>query len=167
MLELLGFNLLDSSAWLAQGQALLTSYGLIGLFLVCFFSASVLPFPSEPIIVIAAKFFDPISILAVVLVSSTIAAYINYWVGYRGLHPFLVKREEQEEHKAEKWIRKWGAPILLASPWIPFIGDLFPVAAGALKMPARTFLFWIITARIIKTLAVIGFALGLFKLLGW
>ena len=160
-------SLFDEQAWVAQGVALLQNYGLVGLFLVCFFSASLLPFPSEPIIIIAAKFFDPISIMVVVLVSSTIAAYINYWIGYRGLHPFILKREEQEEHKAEKWIRKWGAPILLASPWIPFIGDLFPVAAGTLKMPPRTFLVWIILARVIKTAAVLAFALGLFKLLGW
>lgn len=162
------FDLLNSQAWVTQGQALLASYGLIGLFVVCFFSASVLPFPSEPVIVLAvAAKFDVIAILAVVLASSTIAAYVNYWVGYRGLHPFLIKREEEEEHKAERWIRKWGAPILLASPWIPFIGDLFPVAAGALKMPGRKFLAWIVLARVIKTAAVIAFALGLFKLLGW
>ncbi len=160
-------GIFDEQAWIVQGTALLQNYGLVGLFLVCFFSASLLPFPSEPIIIIAAKFFDPVSILVVVLVSSTLAAYINYWVGFQGLHPFIMKREEKEEHKAEKWIRKWGAPILIASPWIPFIGDLFPVAAGTLKMPAREFLLWIILARIIKTLGVIAFALGLFKLLGW
>ncbi|MEM0475914.1 MAG: VTT domain-containing protein [Candidatus Norongarragalinales archaeon] len=162
------WNLLNGNAFVAQATAILYGYGLFGLFLVCFFSASLFPFPSEPVIVLAvAAKFDLAAIFIVVLASSTIAAYVNYWIGLHGLHPLLMKKEEKEEHEAEKWIRRWGAPILVASPWIPFIGDLFPVAAGALKMSWQKFLFWIIVARTVKTAGVIAFALGLFKLIGW
>lgn len=154
--------------WLdyAQVSSLIYSHGLAGLFAVCFFSASLIPFPSEPIIMLATKFFDPLAILVVVTISSTLAAFINYWIGLKGLHPFFLKRDPVDEKKAERWFAKWGAPTLVASPWIPFIGDLFPVAAGTLEMSAPKFLFWIIVARVVKTLAVMWFGITLFKLLG-
>lgn len=143
---------------------LLPAYGLLGLFLICFFSASLLPFPSEPAIVLALKFFDPYSIFLIVLISSTLAASINYFIGLKGLRVFFVKRDPADEKKAEKWFEKWGAPALLASTWLPFIGDLFPLVAGTLGMKWQKFLFLIVVARVIKTIAVIFFGFELLTL---
>ncbi len=147
-------------------SSLVYSHGLLGLFAIAFLSASLLPFPSEPVIILATKYFDPLVIILVVTIASTLAAFINYYVGFKGLRHFLVKRDKQSENKAEKWFKKWGAPVLIASPWIPFIGDLFPVAAGTLKMDWKKFLAYIIIARVVKTAAVILIAMQVFSALG-
>lgn len=152
--------------YVAALTALIYSHGLLGLALVAFFSASLLPFPSEPVIVLAAKSFDPLSIIIVVTVASTLAASINYFVGLKGVRTFLVKRDEKGELRAEKWFHKWGPLALVASPWIPFIGDLFPVVAGTLALDWKKFLGYIIVARVLKTVGVILFALELFRVLG-
>ncbi|VVB68341.1 SNARE associated Golgi protein [Candidatus Norongarragalina meridionalis] len=150
----------------AIGVSVLQTYGLAGLAVVAFFSASLLPFPSEPIIVLASKYFDFWSIVAVVTVASTIAAYINYYVGLKGIHSFLVKRDPQGEHKAEGWFKSWGSIVLVVSPWVPFVGDLIPVAAGTLEMDWKKFLVLIVIARIIKTAAVVWFGQQLWIFMG-
>ncbi|PIO05920.1 hypothetical protein COT29_03585 [Candidatus Micrarchaeota archaeon CG08_land_8_20_14_0_20_59_11] len=139
----------------AIGVAALQAYGLLGLGVFAFFSASLIPFPSEPMLIIAAKYYDFWSIVAVVTVASTLAACVSYYVGLKGLHSFLVKRDPHGEKKAEGWFAKWGSAVLIASPWVPFIGDLMPVVAGTLETNWKKFLVLIVAARIIKTVAVV------------
>ncbi len=146
--------------------SLLQNYGIYGLFTVTFLSASLFPFPSEPVLVLALKLWPAEQIFWVVMLSSTVAAFINYLVGLKGLRWFFVKRDPEGERKAERWFDKWGWPILIASPWIPFLGDLFPVAAGTLKMGWKKFLVLIILARAIKTVSVLWFGEALFKIAG-
>jgi len=150
----------------AIGVATLQAYGLLGLGVIAFFSASLLPFPSEPVLVLAAKYCDFWSIVAVVTVASTLAALINYYVGLKGIHSFFVKRDPRGEKKAEGWFGKWGSIVLVASPWIPFIGDLMPVVAGTLSMGWKKFLVLIVAARIIKTVAVVWFGEQLWLFIG-
>ena len=150
----------------AIGLSLFHSYGLVGLFIILFLSASLLPFPSEPFLILGLKFWSPYELFALALVASTLSAAINYYVGLKGVHFFLVDRDPKGERKAEKWFAKWGWPVLLASPWIPFIGDLMPVVAGTLNMGWKKFLIVIVAARSIKTIAVLWFGVFLLKFLG-
>jgi len=145
---------------------LLQNYGLGGLFIVLFLSASLIPFPSEPILVLALKLWSAEQIFLVTIIASTISASVNYLVGLKGIHVFLVKRDPKGEKKAEKLFEKWDWPVLLASPWIPFIGDLMPLVAGTLSMSWRKFLIVIIAARAVKTIAVLWFGNALFSFLG-
>ncbi|NUN11814.1 DedA family protein [Candidatus Micrarchaeota archaeon] len=145
----------------ALGIQLVQNYGLIGLFLIAFFSASLLPFPSEPVILIASKLWGFWEILVIVTFASTIAAVINYYVGLKGIRFFLTPRDKKRETQARELIQKYGIPALIASPWIPFIGDLFPVAAGFMKMDFKHFMIAIVIARVLKTVVILyaGFAL--------
>ena len=152
---------------LAAAVMLLQYYGLGGLFIVLFLSASLLPFPSEPVLILALKLWSVEQILLVTLVASTLSASINYIVGLKGIHVFLVQRDPKGEKKAEKWFEKFGWPVLLASPWIPFIGDLMPIVAGTLGMDWKKFLVVIIAARAIKTVAVLWFGSVLFGFFGF
>ncbi|MFH1056414.1 MAG: VTT domain-containing protein [Candidatus Micrarchaeota archaeon] len=145
---------------------LLQSYGLAGLFIVLFLSASLLPFPSEPVLILALKLWSAEQIFLVTLIASTLSASINYIVGLKGIHVFLVQRDPKGEKKAEKWFEKYGWPVLLASPWIPFIGDLIPVVAGTLGMNWKKFLVIILAGRAIKTIAVLWFGNALFAFIG-
>ena len=149
------------------GVMLLQNYGLLGLFIVLFLSASLLPFPSEPILILSLKLWPSHVIFLVAVIASTISAYINYYVGVKGIHTFLAKRDAKDEKKAEKWFKKFGWPVLFASPWIPFVGDLIPIVAGTLNMNWKQFLAVIITGRAVKTIAVIWLGQSLFSFAGF
>ncbi len=153
--------------FLVLALSLLHSYGMLGLFVVLFLSASLLPFPSEPELILALKLWSPEQILIIAVVASTLAAAINYLVGLKGFHTFLVKRDPKDEKKAKKLFEKYGWPVLFLSPWIPFIGDLVPLVAGTLAMDWKKFLIVIIAGRAVKTIAILWFGQILFSYLGF
>lgn len=125
-------------------------------------SASILPLPSEPSIILAAKFFNSYSVFIVAAIGGFIGAISNYYIGLKGLHNFLVKREPEKEKKAQKLLDKYGSLVLLAAPWIPFIGDPLMIVVGALRMDFKKFALLAIVARAIKTAALIFFSVSLF-----
>lgn len=137
--------------------------GLFGLFLNTLLSASILPFPAEPGILLAAKFFDVWNVFFVATIGGFIGSLTNYFIGLKGLHGFLIERKPKEEKKAQRVFEKYGSAILLAAPWIPFIGDPLMIVAGALRMDFRKFALLSLIARIIKTAALIFFSVKLFS----
>ena len=134
----------------AQGSAL-------GLFLVAFLAASIVPFPSDPAAIFALKYMDPVSVFFIVVIGGTLGSVFNYYIGLKGIHSWIAKRSPKDEKKAEKLIDNYGEIGLMLVPWIPFLGDPMTIVAGALKMKFRKFLFWIIISRSAKTLALIWF----------
>ena len=139
--------------------------GLIGLFVNTFLAASIVPFPSEPSIILATKFFNPESVLLVALIGGFLGNLTNYFIGLKGLHKFLVKREPDKEKKAQKIFGKYGYFAILIAPWVPFLGDPINIVAGALRMDFKKFLFVSFVARIVKTSAVVYFSAALFSFL--
>ncbi len=136
--------------------------GLVGLFLNTVLSASILPLPSEPSILLAAKFFNIYSVFIVTVIGGFIGAVSNYYIGLKGLHNFFVKREPKKEKEAQKLLDRYGSLVLLAAPWIPFVGDPIMIVVGALKMNFKKFALLAIVARAIKTAALIFFSVSLF-----
>lgn len=72
-------------------------------------------------------------------------ASIAYTIGYFGRHE-LLERQGSKLHVSKKrldrahgWFERWGAPVIFASRLIPFARAAFPYAAGAARMPFRTF----------------------------
>lgn len=152
---------MDAIVFLA---GLLEAYGLLGLALVAFFSVSLLPWPSEPFIILAIAYYPAWQVFLVVLIASLASSTVNYVVGLKGIRTWLVKRDPKDEKKAEKWMRKWGRYALLLSPWVPFFGDMLPIAAGTTKMNWGEFLFFAAVGRVVKTAAVIGLGATLLSL---
>lgn len=135
-------------------EDILIQYGLIGLLIGCFTSSTILPFPSEALIFLSTK-FQPITLVFIfALIGSVCGAILNYIIGIKGIN-WIVKRKFEDEKKLEAWFNKYGAFVLLAVPWIPFIGDLLTIVAGALRMNFKKFIFWITISRAIKTSVVI------------
>ena len=145
--------------------SLIHSYGLLGLFVLSFLSASLVPFPPEPFIIAGVAFFNPLLVIAVVTIGALFSSCVNYYAGLKGLNWFLVKRSPEGEFKAGEWFKKWGPHALLISPWIPFIGDLFPIVAGALKMRFKVFFALALIGRIVKTSVVVLAGMGLLSFL--
>jgi len=141
---------------------LIEQLGLLGLFFNTLLSASIIPFPSEPAILLAAKLFDKNLVFIVALIGGVIGAITNYYIGLKGLHGYLVKRDPKNEKKAQKLLGKYGPTILIITPWIPFVGDPLMIVAGALRMDFKKFLIIAFIGRTIKTAALMFFSIVLF-----
>jgi len=151
------------STWV-QFEWVVHNYGLFGLFLANVLSASVLPFPSEPVIIAFLNFFSVQEVFVAAFSGSLIGAISNYFIGLKGIHNWFVKRKPAEEAKLKKWFDKYGMLVLIIAPWIPFVGDPFLIVAGASGMELKKFLFWVSAGKIIKISAVIMFGEALYSL---
>ena len=120
--------------------ALLATWGLPGLFLVSFLSGSVLPLPSEAVLVgLIGGGVEPTQVVAVATAGNVIGAATLFWRGARvagggGGRPGRwlldrLRRDPEAFERARSRLRRWGAPLLLLS-WLPVVGDLFVVSAG-------------------------------------
>jgi membrane protein YqaA with SNARE-associated domain len=142
----------------------LIELGVLGLFIATFVSASIVPMPSEPFIIGAAVVLGPVITFIVSLIGGVLGAITNYYIGLKGIHKF-VERNVKNEKKAQKWFDRWGAPILLAAPWIPFIGDPLIIVAGTLEMPFKKFLVYNSVARAIKNALLVWLGAAILPIL--
>ena len=108
-------------------------WGLIGCFLICFISATVIPFPSEAaVLYFVHSGYEPWLILFLASLGNTLGGLTNYALGYFG-RKIMQKKEQQ---KGESWIKRFGIWSALFS-WLPFIGDPILILLGYYKTP-----FW-------------------------
>ena len=122
--------------------SLIENYGLLGIFIGTFLSYSILPLPSEPILILGINFFNPYAVLFVSLLGSTLGSISNYFIGLRGIRTFLIKRASKKEKKARKLFKKWGPISIVLFSWLPIIGDPLFIIAGTLKMKFWKFLLY-------------------------
>ncbi|MEM5804540.1 MAG: VTT domain-containing protein [Candidatus Aenigmatarchaeota archaeon] len=132
----------------------LIDMGAIGLLIATFLSASILPYPAEPLIVAAVSLLGPFLTFVASFIGGLLGAVSNYYIGLKGVHRLAVRWPEKEK-KAQRWIQQWGSPIIIAAPWIPFIGDPMIIAVGTLQMPLKRFLTYAVIGRAIKTAALV------------
>jgi len=122
--------------------SLIDNYGLFGILLGTFLSYSLIPLPSDPIIVLGGNLFNPYSVLFVSLLGSTLGSTLNYYIGLKGIRTFFIKHPSKKGKKAEKLFDKWGPKSIVFFSWVPFIGDPLFVIAGTLKMKFWKFLLY-------------------------
>ena len=64
---------------------LIANFGYLGLFLISFLAATLLPLGSEAAVVLmAVSDFDPVKLLLVATAGNSLGAFINYLVGKWG-----------------------------------------------------------------------------------
>ena len=104
----------------------LLNWGLIGLFTGTLLAGSLVPFPSEALVIGMYELghaFWPVLLIATA--GNLIGGFTNYWIGYKSNSDKLKKRFKLNEDKIQVWEKrfsKWGVLIGLMS-WMPFIGD--------------------------------------------
>jgi len=111
-------------------------YGYLGLFVVCFLSATILPLSSEGVLVLYLLLnFDPINCLIVASVSNTLGGATNYFMGRIGKPSTLKKlfRRPERYNKLNSRIHKYGALLALLS-WVPLVGDPLVIALGFFRV---------------------------------
>ena len=142
-------------------------YGIIGLFLNSLFSATAIPLPTE--ILTSALLIGGENVFLVgiaLIVGSTIGGLLNYFIGFGGnklVSKFRKKKngnDAKHEKKGNKLLDKFGWGAVFFASWIPVIGDFILISAGAKKMKFSKFMAFMVTGKMVKTIAVVsGFAL--------
>ena len=73
---------------------ILGDYGLLGVFLTTLIAYSIIPLPSEAVIIGASLILNPFLVLLVALTGATLGTITNYYIGIKG---FRGKPPEQNE----------------------------------------------------------------------
>lgn len=147
---------------------LIKRFGDFGIFLAMFLESSIIPIPSEAIIVGAGAIGIPIiSIIIFGSLGSTIGGIMGYMLGRYAAMPTILKFGKyifiKQHHidKTEVFARKYGAWSVLIGrvlPIIPF--KVFSIVAGATKIPLVPFIVCTMVGVLprIYVLSIFGYA---------
>lgn len=125
-------------------------WGLPGLFLAAGLAGSIVPMPSEALLVaVLAGGVSPVAAVTVATVGNVLGALSLYLLGRWGalggggrLERWLARRTHRDASRLEQArlrLGRWGAPALLLS-WLPIVGDAFVLAAGLVGVRVLPFL---------------------------
>lgn len=115
----------------------LLDLGFAGLFIGCFLSATLLPFPSDIIVIgIYELGYPVVPCLIIATIANLLGGLTNYYIGYRGNTPKIQKKFGLNPEKLSRWeqrLARWGIYLGLLS-WVPFIGDPMVAALGFFRV---------------------------------
>ena len=134
-----------------------------GLFVSAFGAATILPFPSEPVLIglLLSGMGKPWLLVLVASIGNTLGAVVNWWLGrqierFRDRRWFPMRPDTLERTKA--WYHRAGKWSLLFS-WLPVVGDPLTMVAGVLREPLPSFLLLVFVAKTCRFVAVACIAL--------
>ncbi len=139
--------------------------GALGIFLGMFLESSIVPIPSEVVLVGAGAIgFSIFDITLYGTLGSTLGAVFGYTIGRCGGRPFLRKFgkyffiTEKKMKFFDNWFERWGIYSVLISRLIPLVPyKVFSIGAGIAKMKFVPFIVFTFIGTIPRT-----FVLGYF-----
>ncbi len=142
-------------------------YGYPGVFLVSLIWNSTVLFPIPSFWIyypLGSIFFPPLLGLAGGA-GATIGELTGYMAGYGG-RGILQRRKGYA--RAERWVKRWGAPIIFGFNLVPlFPYDLTGIAAGALRYPLWKFFLLCLAGRSLAYFIMAAFGAGWVQLPEW
>ncbi len=72
-----------------------------------------------------------------------------------GVHTNKTKNDESKHSRYRQLLERYGWAIIFLSPWIPFLGDIIPVIAGAKRYDIKKFMIAIAAGKIVRAVAMI------------
>jgi membrane protein YqaA with SNARE-associated domain len=130
----------------------LAGYGYPSIFLLSLLANATIIIPA-PAIALSFAFgavYNPLGVAFAAGTGAAIGEITGYLVGFSGQG---VVDDIQIYKKLEAWTTKHGALLILILAFIPNpFFDLAGVAAGTLKMPIGSFLFWTWLGKMLKML---------------
>ena len=138
--------------------------GLPGLFIAAFLAGSILPLPSEGVLVaLLASGTHPALAVAVGTLGNVLGAVTIYamgrTLGQKGEGRFArwaARRLQRDPASLERGVarmRRYGAPALLLA-WVPIAGDAFVLGAGFIGMGFARFLLFVSCGKAVRYLVV-------------
>jgi membrane protein YqaA with SNARE-associated domain len=82
---------------------------------------------------------------------NTLGACTTYWLGRKAIT--VAPPASPKVRRASAILQKHGAPAMLVS-WVPIVGDVLVILAGAARMPFWRFLAWTTAGKCARYAAV-------------
>lgn len=133
-------------------------YGYYGLFAGTFLSATIVPLPSEAMVLGGiALGMNPFWVIVVATFGNFLGGLTNYWIGMKADNEKLVRKFGLNREKINLWkqrSRKWGFWLGLIS-WLPFVGDPMVIALGFLRVPFWPLSLTMFLGKLIRYIVVV------------
>lgn len=134
------------------------------VFCWCFLAASIMPASSEPYFVAVVIQRDVLLLpVLVATLGNLLGGMTTFLLGRKGGELSLAKLSDKNKKRydqAVKYTNKYGAPILILS-WIPIIGDVLVAVGGAMRLPLKSSIFWMLLGKLFRYVLIGAAALGL------
>jgi len=131
---------------------IIDSIPLLTLFFSGFTSATLLPGSSETLflVMLSQQNWDTGLLILIVGIGNSLGGMSNWILGFlirKGLYKDKDKEKKQETErkhrfKADRWLKKYGSPVLFFS-FLPIVGDPLCLVAGLVKIHWLTALLYI------------------------
>lgn len=112
-------------------------FSYLGLFSGTFIASTLLPLPSEGILLgFYLADFPIVPVLVIATLGNFLGGLTNYYIGYAGRTDKLIKWFKLDTQKLVRWEKRFarfGIYLGLFS-WVPFIGDPMVAALGFFRI---------------------------------
>ena len=141
----------------------LPQFGLSTVFIVALVSATLLPLGSEPVVFGLVKLNGAMFWPAVLVATAgnTIGGAISWWMGYGAERAYERVAHHQPDHRALRWLERFGPRACLMS-WLPVVGDPLCAVAGFLKLPFWPCVGYMVVGKFMRYLVMTSALLWLF-----
>ncbi len=132
-------------------------YGYAGLFMGSFLAATLVPFPSEALLVSGLGLgMDPALAIAVATIGNFLGGMTNYGLGYLANNDRMLSKfgiDLERIHRWESRSNRWGYWLGLIA-WVPIIGDPMLVVLGFLKSRFWPLCFTVFAGKLVRYLVI-------------
>jgi len=121
--------------------------GLVGLFLLSFLAATLLPIGCEALFsaLVLKGHYSIVECFIVAVMGNTLGSYLTFILGEFGKAKWLgIKPDDIEKHRRK--IEKYGSLIGLVG-WVPIIGDPIVFGMGLVKTNRMKSFLWIFIGK--------------------
>ena len=132
----------------------------------CFLASTIIPFPSEAYfasILLRGGSFTLCLLLATL--GNSLGGATTFYIGMKGGDYARLKASNKSKKnylRASQLIKRFG-PVALILSFLPIIGDILVILAGALRLATLKSIFWMTFGKFLRYLAVGGSVLGLWE----
>ena len=142
----------------SDAEALITSYGYLGIALVMFLSSAtvILPAPGLAVVFAAGRFLNPVLVGLFAGTGAALGELTGYFMGYGGRQAL---DGNDNARKIQGWVERYGFFAILVLAAIPNpVFDIVGIAAGGLRYDIRKFLLAALMGNVIKAtyIALLG-----------
>ena len=131
----------------------LTEWGLFGLFISSFLSATVIPFSSEFVLsFMILNGFDIYLTILIATIGNWLGGLSSYLIGRLGKWTIIEKYFGVEKNKVFNFklkVDRWGSVLAFFS-WLPVIGDVIAVSLGFFRINFILVSIWMLLGKILR-----------------
>ena len=131
----------------------LTEWGLFGLFISSFLSATVIPFSSEFVLsFMILNGFDIYLTILIATIGNWLGGLSSYLIGRLGKWTIIEKYFRVDKNKVFNFklkVDRWGSVLAFFS-WLPIIGDVIAVSLGFFRTNFILVSVWMLFGKILR-----------------